>query len=237
MDLQGLFDSKPFVLLASLPRNDLSLARAALDAGADGLKVHINVHHRASGTRFGTLAEELPRLQAILEAARGRPVGIVAGETPELPDDLPAELARLGFAFLSIYIDHLPAGWLPQSPIPLVPCPRPGTPREEVAALPHLGATAIELGLVPPEGYRQPLTAADVIRYAAYTAAVSVPCLVPTQRAIRPQDVPALCRAGVRGLLVGAVVTGLEADGMAMVVQAFRAAIDALPGDEHTEVD
>lgn len=221
---------RDFVLWVSLPRNDPELARAALAAGADGLKVHIDVHHRASGTRFGSLDEERSRLEAILALAGDRPVGIVPGETPDLPDDLPATLAAMGFAFLSLYADHLPAAWLVRSPLPLLPCPRPGTPPREVAALAALGAAGVELGLIPPEGYRRPLTAEDVARFAAYAAAVPVPCIVPTQRAIRPADVPALRRAGVRGLMVGAVVTGLEADLLGRAVRAFRAAIDAAGG-------
>ena len=47
-----------FHLLVSLPRNDIELARAALEAGADGLKVHIGLHHHASGLVTGPLDEE-----------------------------------------------------------------------------------------------------------------------------------------------------------------------------------
>ena len=39
--------AKKLVLIASLPRNDASLAKVALDAGADAVKIHINVHHHA----------------------------------------------------------------------------------------------------------------------------------------------------------------------------------------------
>ena len=35
--------SRP-VLLVSLPQNDPDLGKAAVDAGAEGLKVHINLH-------------------------------------------------------------------------------------------------------------------------------------------------------------------------------------------------
>lgn len=42
-------------LFISLPANDVRLAKAALEEGADALKVHFNVGHRASGTHFGPL--------------------------------------------------------------------------------------------------------------------------------------------------------------------------------------
>ena len=52
-----------------------------------------------------------------------------------------------------------------------------------------------------------------------------IPVVVPTQRLIAPQDVPALVRAGVKGLMIGAVVTGRERDGIVRAIRAFKAAI------------
>ena len=43
-----LMDQRKFTLVVSLPSNDLELAKAALEGGADAVKVHCNVWHRAS---------------------------------------------------------------------------------------------------------------------------------------------------------------------------------------------
>ena len=53
-----LFEKNRPVLIMSLPDNDPALCRAAFEEGADVVKVHINVEHRASGTHFGRLAQE-----------------------------------------------------------------------------------------------------------------------------------------------------------------------------------
>ena len=53
--LDKALNEAPGQLFVSLPANDIKLAETALASGADGLKVHINVGHRASGNRFGTL--------------------------------------------------------------------------------------------------------------------------------------------------------------------------------------
>ena len=50
--LLSLLRQRP-ALAVSLPLNDIALAKAAEEAGADALKIHINVHHDASGTHFG----------------------------------------------------------------------------------------------------------------------------------------------------------------------------------------
>ena len=75
---------KSLNLWVSLPHNEPELAQAALEAGADVLKVHIAADHFASGTRFGTLEEEGERIAQIIAAAKDKPVGIVPGDALEV---------------------------------------------------------------------------------------------------------------------------------------------------------
>ena len=57
MRFVDLMTDRKFVLVVSLPSNNLGLAKAALEGGADAVKVHCNVWHRASGHTFGTYEE------------------------------------------------------------------------------------------------------------------------------------------------------------------------------------
>ena len=99
--------------LASLPRNDVEMARAALRGGAGGLKVHINVEHFASGTRFGPLVEERDAIARIVEAARavGASVGVVPGTRANFasPEDF-AELRAIGVDYFDAYPSTAPRG-------------------------------------------------------------------------------------------------------------------------------
>ena len=107
-DYLRLLNDNKLTLIMSLPENDPALCEAAFKAGADVVKVHINVEHRASGTRFGRLSEELPALRAMLDNRRG-PMGLVPGGT--LEDallDLEAVKA-LPFSFYSLYAQNTPA--------------------------------------------------------------------------------------------------------------------------------
>jgi hypothetical protein len=54
--LYDLMKAGSFPLVVSLPRNDLDLANAAVAGGAQGIKVHLNGYHRASGVVFGSFA-------------------------------------------------------------------------------------------------------------------------------------------------------------------------------------
>ena len=200
------------VLVVSLPRNEVQFAQAAQAGGADAVKVHINVHHHASGTVFGSLREESEALETIIEV--GLPVGIVPGAeaTMASPDDM-QKLDEMGIDFFDAYVHQMPAAMLQME-----------TQMSRMIALSHrqrqatfsLGLCAawcdlIEASIIEPDGYGQPLTVADLCDYAAIcTAYPDIPALVPTQRRIMPDELPILTNCGIRGIIIGAVVTGDE---------------------------
>lgn len=221
-----MFD-RQLKLMVSLPRNDAALAEAALAGGADALKVHINVEHRASGTVFGPLAEERPALEKVL--GLGAPVGLVVGGAGAFSRDEMTAAVAMGFAFVDCYLSHAPA-WYVEAARPAVPVVALGVtdPLERATSLARLGIGAVEASLTPPEEYHTPLRLHRVADYARLAACTELPVIVPTQHRITPDDVPVLVRTGVAALLLGAVVTGTEPDSLRAAVGDFRAAIDAI---------
>ena len=219
-----------FSLLVSLPRNDAEMARAVLDAGADGLKVHIGLEHFASGLRTGSLDDEQDALREI--CALGAPVGIVPGVGEGLATrEEMLRLAEIGIDFFDLYATDMP-GWM----LRMDDCPMsvmvafsntcwPWALVESVAA-PSRPAM-IEASIVPHEGYGTPLTAADISEYAQIAARAEQPVIVPTQKTVVPDEVAVLRDTGVAGLLIGAIVTGKEPASMADATARFRDAIDA----------
>ena len=215
------------VLVVSLPRNEVQFAEAAQAGGADAVKVHINVHHHASGTVFGSLREEQEALEAIVQV--GLPVGIVPGADTAMasPDDM-QKLDQMGIDFFDAYVHQMPAAMLQIE-----------TQMSRMIALSHrqrraafsLGPCAawcdlIEASIIEPDGYGQPLTVADLCDCAAIcTAYPDIPVLVPTQRRIMPDELPILTNCGIRGIIIGAVVTG---DEPATVEQTTRRFADVL---------
>ena len=219
-----LFSSSRPVLIMSLPQNDPVLCRAAFEEGADVVKVHINVEHRASGTHFGSLEEERAALEEMLVNARG-PMGLVPGASLEAAErDLP-QASQLGFDFFSIYAHHMPvtASCTPQAW--MMACDGTYAP-EEIAAMERLGASVVEASIMPGAEYGQRLTMRDLLRYSAIVHSTSLPVVVPTQRLILPQEARALFSTGVRGLMIGAVVTGRTEESIRRAVSAFRNEID-----------
>jgi hypothetical protein len=220
-----------FALLVSLPRNDLELAKVALDAGADGLKVHINLHHHASGLDTGTLDQEAGRIEEII--ALGAPVGIVpgAGDSVASPEEM-RRLDAMGIDFFDLYAEDMPAWMLRMSAARMSVMVAFSAECRPWGLVEHVQEESrpdmIEASIIAHEGYGGPLTAADVSAYAEIARRSGLPVAVPTQRAIRPEEVAVLRDAGAAAVLIGAIVTGAQPDGVARATEAFRRGVDRL---------
>ncbi len=216
--------SRRGLLVVSLPRNDPELAQAAIDGGADLLKAHVNVHHRAAGTVFGSLSEEMDRLNAILEL--GLPTGLVPGEERMVtPGELPL-LRR--FAFLDAYLTHLPL-YLYAAGVPVVPAIPHDYPVEALTFLRRLPGEWAEAALVPPQGYGRPPAEEDFAALVRAAEASGRRLIVPTQRRIRPEDLEHyFALPAVWAVMIGAVVTGADPGGIRSTTLAFRRRLERI---------
>ncbi len=221
-------------LIVSLPDNEPVFARAAAAGGADAVKVHMNAYHRASGASFGDCAQEKGRVLKLISEA-GTQVGLMPGQQV-LP--APAELNELidaGLAFIDIYAHHLPAAYLEvgRRTKLILAIDRMHT-EEEIEALTEIRVggkrvtNMLEAAIIPPEEYGSRLSAQDIARYHTIAEMSKVPLLIPTQKSIIPEDLPALVHKNIGGIMVGVIVTGPAASGIERVTRRFRAAIDKL---------
>jgi hypothetical protein len=215
-------------LIVSLPENSVELARAAADGGADALKVHLHVKHEASGTQFGSLAEERSNLEAILSL--DLPTGVVPGAGDSLPSRREMDdLAAMGVDFFDLYAHDMPVWLMSFQDMTRTVAIDHTTAWEAVRELANMGFEMIEAAVIPHEGYGRPLSVADLAVYRAIRRATELPIIVPTQRAVHPEDVPALVGdVGVDALMIGAIVTGRDPDSLQAATQRFASALSAL---------
>ena len=221
-----------FTLLVSLPRNDIELAQAALSGGAQGLKVHVNVSHFASGTRFGSWNDERETIGRIVELARqhGASVGVVPGaisgeEQRFATEDEFAQMAEIGLDYFDAYPADAPAWTLRQKHLDIMMAASHGSDIIELQTLLSLGMTLCEASIMPHEEYGQPLNVRDLARLSTLSQAIDAPVIVPSQKKLTPHDMDALQHSGARGVLIGAVVTGREAASIEAATRAFAAAM------------
>jgi len=213
-----------FKLLVSVPVNQPEFAKAAQEEGADGIKIHLNMVHPASKTNFGSWQEEKENLAKILDAVN-IPVGIVPGaEMPPSPEEM-LEIAGFGFDFIDMFLHFMPA-YLLGLPGPSKMAAVNEVNPVQLREIKKLKIEAVETSIVPRELYHTPLTAKDLINYQIIAQETDLPILVPTQKKILPREVKFLKNAMANGIVIGAVVTGIELKSFAWAVKNFRRAID-----------
>lgn len=214
-----------FRLIVSLPQNRADFAEAAQAAGADAVKVHLNCHHPASGTIFKSWSEERPRIEAVRAAVRIA-VGVMPGhemiaEKPELE-----EMAAMGLSFLDLYLRDAP-DYLDD--IPLARWLAVG-PEEKAAGFPGIEAfrgDVCEASFTDRSHYGSPLDRDDLRLLATLAERCPKPVVLPTQKAVRPGQVQDLQAAGVKGLMIGAVVTGHDPQTLFEATRRFAQRIGA----------
>jgi len=212
-----------FTLLVSLARNDAELARAAMRGGAHGVKVHINVEHFASGTKFGSLEEEHENLARIVEVVREKDgsIGIVPGGNPFASQDDFAQLSEMGVDYFDAYPADAPAWTLAQKDLDVMLAAFHGAEISTLQKLETLGMTLCEASIMHHDDYGKDLSALDLARYAELAQNLKSPIIIPSQKKIVPRDVEALKATGARALLIGAIVTGRDADSVEAAARAF----------------
>lgn len=225
--LDELFSSKKMPLIVSLPANNVVIARAAVSAGADALKVHLNVSHAASGTLFGGFEDERGSIEKILSSV-SVPVGVMPGaETTATIPEMEA-LAEMGVGFFDIYDVHMPEEYWKFGRMDAMVALGMDSPADAVERLNRAGVKFVEVSIIPHKDYGTPMSMQDLQHYAGLAERLTGIVTVPTQKRILPNQVRMLSLAGVRGLMIGKIVTGDNALTIRDAVKKFRREIDLL---------
>jgi hypothetical protein len=213
-----------FPVLVSLGRHDLELAKAAVDAGAFGIKFHLNAYHRASGSTFGSFTEERPFIEQL--AKLGKPMLVMSGQdTQPTLDELNA-LADYGVEAWNIYLKHVQPH-LYQSRLKAILALSSESGQADIDAIRAVPDAMVEASIGRFEEYGQPLNAADLARFAEIIEMTGRPVIAPSQKNFTAADMPRLKAAGIGAVLIGSVVTGLDPAGLRQSLEAIVGAAAA----------
>ena len=208
-------------VLVSLGRHDIELAKAAVDAGAFGLKFHLNAYHRASGNSFGSFAEEQPFIEQL--ARLGKPMLVMSGQETQPSLEELNRLADYGVEGWNIYLKHVQPHMYAARLRPILALDSESTAADiaTIAAIPN---AMLEASVTTFADYGKPLDAADLDRYREIVTQSGLPVIAPSQKRFTPEDMPNLRRAGIGAILLGSIVTGLEP---ASLLAAIRPIVEA----------
>lgn len=230
MNFKELVTGRKFTLVVSLPANCIDLVKAALEGGAQAIKVHMNVWHRASGNTFGGYKENKAFMGELISLCGNVPVGLVPGGADAfITNEERLELETMGLSFFSCYSQHLPPFMMESKKLSKMVAIDRTYSQNTLDAVKSSEIDILEASIIPGESYGAPLFYADVLRYGDLAAKTGKPVLIPTQKKIRPCEVKHLCEAGCKAVMTGAVVMGGEAaEDCKKAVSAFRDAVEAL---------
>lgn len=229
--LKRIMDKNKFTLLVSLPRNDLDLAKSALNAGADGIKVHLNVHHFASGQDYGNLEEQRDFFESLskLKEETDCLIGIVPGEGEKYcsEEDF-KELKDMGVDFISSYVESLPANMVFDKKFDV--CGAISAVSDiTVEEMNLVDIDVLEASVVNQKDYRTRLSLYDLAKYSSISKMSEKPVLIPTQKRIEPNEIELLYKAGCKGIMLGAVVfDSTDKEQLYKRVKEYREVIDNL---------
>lgn len=210
-----------FPVIVSLARHDLDLARAAIEAGAFAIKIHLNAYHRATGTTFGSFAEERPFCEEL--ATLGVPLLVMAGqERVPRPQEMDA-LANLGFEGFNIYVSDMQPHLL-QSKLRPIPALGEASTDEDLQMILAIPGAMMEASVVSFADYGNPLNETDLARFRAIARKAGIPVIAPSQKRFVPDDMKRLRDAGVAAPLLGVIVTGTTPESMRAAVKPIVAA-------------
>lgn len=228
MLFQELLKNQKMTLVVSLPENNYEMAKAAYEAGAQALKMHINVHHRASGNDFGNFQSGKELFRRIVEDFNV-PLGIVpGGEEAFATKEEMKELEDMGVDFYSAYYHHLPVHMAETKKLTRMVAIDNNYNDIILRGIENSPMEVLEASIMSGESYGQPLYFKDLMQYAAIVRSISKPVLIPTQKKIKPEEIKLLHEVGVKAIMIGAVVTTKDIENLKRVTAEFREAIERL---------
>lgn len=204
-NLKEFISRKKMPIIVSLPENDIDLAKAAIDAGADALKVHINVSHRASGNKFHDVDYYKETFEEIRELYNG-PFGIVLSDNlPQVDEVDLKELKQIGFTYFSLYAKDITTKLLLQNELEKTIALDSSFNPNDTSVLESFNLEVLELSVVNSKNYGKPLSFEDLILYENYRRNTDLPLMIPSQKKMKPHDLKILRNIGIDSVMLGEI--------------------------------
>ena len=229
MDYTEMLTDNRFSVIAALPRNDLALAEAALE-GSAGCQGALQCLAPRQRKYVWHLCRKQDFLRELIALCGDVPVGLVpGGEDAYINEEERLELEEMGLSFFSSYAQYVPCHMMESTRLSSMIAIGTDYTQNTLDAVRASAIDVLECSIQPGENYGTSMNYADILRYSDIAAKTAKPCVVPTQRRIRPEEVRHLAAAGCKAIMIGAVVMGgARPEDVKRATAAFRAAADAV---------
>lgn len=191
-------------LIVELPENTVEFAQAAEKNGADAIII-----------REGYGEEE-----TILNSV-SIPVGV---DLNKKKSEESKKLMELDFDFVNFHPEVI-EGYLNKEKTKIVALDESFT-LDKLMHMMDEKIDAIDAAIIPPNQLGKELIVGDLQNYIAIAMSSNIPVMVPTQRSIKPSEIPIIWDTGAKGLILTKVVLGDNIKSFTKAVSEYRIAVD-----------
>jgi hypothetical protein len=192
---------KEYTLIANLPKNSVSLAVQAEQAGVDAIILNVDGEDTTYPGHFGSYdLHDIYITDAISTVSI--PCGIGVGGAKQLTEEYWERIMSSPFSFVDMYAHQAPLFILSDSRIKKVLAITTGYILEQVRELSRLeGVDALDVAIVPPQARGSPFSALDFATLRLISELSAKPILLRTQKKLTQSDIAKTLKLGVRGLV------------------------------------
>ncbi len=210
LDLQSV-GGVEIALIASLPKNSVTLAAQAEEGGADAIMVNIEGEEASCPGHLGSYELHDVYIRDVISTV-SIPCGIFVGGARPLTPDYWESIVTGGFAFVDMYAHQMPLFVLNDSRVRKLVAVSAGYILEQVRSLSEVeGVEAVEVAIVPQQARGSPFTLLDFATLKLISGLSARGVLLRTQKKLTAGDLATVESLGVKGLVIDpSVLAGPE---------------------------
>lgn len=199
--LNVLPHDREYSVIAILPKNSVSLAIQAEQAGADALMLGVDGEDSSYPGHFGSYDLHDAYIKDALSTV-SIPCGIGIGGARALNEEYWERIMSVQFSFVEMYAHQMPLYILSDSRVKKIVAIATGYILEQVKELSRLdGVEALDVAIVPPQARGNPFSALDFATLHLISELSAKPLLLRTQKKLTRGDLIKVLRLGVKGLV------------------------------------
>jgi len=209
--LQILSPKGEYAVIASLPKNSLSLAVKAQEAGADAILLNIDGDDNAHPSHLGGYDLHDAYISDVISTV-SIPCGIFIGGARPVTADYWERIMSSNFRFAEMFAHQMPLFVLSDTRVSKIVAVATGYVLEQVRQLSQTdGVMALDAATVPSQARGTPFSALDYATLGIIVNLSAKPVVLRTQKRMARADVDSVMRLGVKGLVVDqAILSGTD---------------------------
>jgi len=199
--LNVLPHGKEYTVIANLPKNSVSLAIQAEQAGADAILLNVDGDDSSYPGHFGSYDLHDVYINDAVSTV-SVPCGIGIGGAKPLTEEYWERIIATPFSFVEMYAHQMPLHVLSDTRVKKIVAIATGYILEQVKELSRQdGVDALDVAIVPPQGRGNPFSALDYATLRLISELSAKPLLLRTQKKLTASDLAKVLKLGVKGLV------------------------------------